>query len=392
MDLESVFRNIHADALAIDLLSFVEVRSETGSDGPGSEFLGALLRREGFDVELDPVEDGRPNVYARIHGARAAAPSLLINGHTDTIPVGQCDPAGRQGDYIAGRGSEDMKGGLVAMVHAASALRKAGVRLSGDLWLTGVVDHETPVGKKRGPRLLIDRMRNRIHPDAVLIAEGPPAIWSASLGSTIFTVTIRSRYEAIHTIKVPYSENPACWLGRLLVELEDLEGLFVTQAPHPLCGRESINVGIVTAGDYFNRLPTIGTVTGTWRWGPGKAFATVQRQFEEVCDRLAKASGLEFSVCFEAQREPFETPREHPLVQALLAAGRCAEGVAPDVIGMALVGDANLYVNDGGVATVYYGPAHETAHSDHERVSISRLVHCARVYAATAMNFCAVEE
>jgi acetylornithine deacetylase/succinyl-diaminopimelate desuccinylase-like protein len=44
------------------------------------------------------------------------------------------------------------------------------------------------------------------------------------------------------------------------------------------------------------------------------------------------------------------------------------------------------------VATVYYGPAHETAHSDHERVSISRLVHCARVYAATAMNFCAVEE
>ncbi len=135
MDLESVFRNIHADALAIDLLSFVEVRSETGSDGPGSEFLAALLRRQGFDVELDPVEDGRPNVYARIPGARAAAPSLLINGHTDTIPVGQCDPAGRQGDYIAGRGSEDMKGGLVAMVHAASALRQAGVRLSGDCGL-----------------------------------------------------------------------------------------------------------------------------------------------------------------------------------------------------------------------------------------------------------------
>jgi len=392
VDLEAVFRNIHAEALASDVLSFVEVSSETGSEGPGSEFLAALLRRQGFDVELDAVEDGRPNVYSRIPGARTAAPSLLINGHTDTIPVGQCDPPGREGDYVIGRGTEDMKGGLVAMVHAASALRKAGVRLSGDLWLTGVVDHETPAGKKRGPRLLIDRMRNRIHPDAVLIAEGPAAIWSASLGSTIFTVTIRSGRGAVHTVKVPYSENPAFWLGRLLVELEHLEGLFAAQEAHRLCGRESINVGIVTAGDYFNRLPATAAVTGTWRWCPGKIFTDVQRQFQEVCDRLAKASGLEVSVRFEAQREPFETPREHPLVQALLSAGMRVEGAAPDVIGMPLVGDANLYANDGGVATAYYGPAHETAHSDHERVSISRLVRCAKVYAATAASFCGVED
>ena len=55
---------------------------------------------------------------------------------------------------------------------------------------------------------------------------------------------------------------------------------------------------------------------------------------------------------------------------------------------MGLVGDANLYANDGGVPTVYYGPAHETAHSDGERVSAAQLGRCARVYALAAAGFC----
>ena len=59
---------------------------------------------------------------------------------------------------------------------------------------------------------------------------------------------------------------------------------------------------------------------------------------------------------------------------------------------MGLVGDANFYANDAGVPTVYYGPAHETAHSDDERVSVAQLTHCAKVYAAAAMTYCGVAE
>jgi acetylornithine deacetylase/succinyl-diaminopimelate desuccinylase-like protein len=110
----------------------------------------------------------------------------------------------------------------------------------------------------------------------------------------------------------------------------------------------------------------------------------------DICERLASASGLEFTASFEAQREPFETPADHPVIRALLAAGESVTGKQPPVTGMALVGDGNLYANDAGVPVVYYGPAHETAHSDHERVSLLQLAHCARVYAATALNYCGV--
>jgi acetylornithine deacetylase/succinyl-diaminopimelate desuccinylase-like protein len=391
VDLTPIFEHLDASAIARDVLEFVRVPSETGADERGTRYLADLFRRNGFSAEVDEISPGMANVYSLIEGAAPGAPALLINGHTDTIPIGDSDPPAIDGDWVIGRGTEDMKGGLVAMVHAAAALRKAGVRLAGNLWLSGVADHEAPEGKKRGPRRLIEHLRSgRIAVDGIVIVEGPAAIWSASLGSTIFTVTIESRRGRIHTVKVPYFENPALYAGRLLVELEKLERAFAQEPPHPLCGHERINIGIVAAGDYFNRLPTPAVVTGTWRWTPGKTHSDVEAQLSEICRTLSTEMALEHSLLFEGTREPFETPRDHPLMQALLAGGSAAMPQPPEVIGMALVGDANLYANEAGVPVAYYGPAHETAHSDHERVSISSLMNCARLYAATAIQFCGV--
>ena len=386
----SVLAEIDPEAIARDTLEFVRVKSETGQELGGSLFLADLMRREGFDPSLDEVEPNRPNVHCRITGSGGGR-TFLMNGHTDTIPINQSAPPSRDGDWIIGRGAEDMKGGLVAMVHAASALKKCGVHLNGDLWLTGVIGHETPIGKKEGPRRLIERLRaGTIQADAILIVEGPCAIWAASLGSTIFAVTIRSPLGPIHTIKVPFAANPARWAGRMLQEFAQLEERFAGTPPHPLCGRQQINVGILHGGDYVNRLPTPIEIAGTWRWPPGKTLALIQEQLRMLCDTLSRESGLEFSARFEAAREPFETPADHELVQALRNAGQRVAGIPADVIGMGLVGDGNLYANDAGVPTVYFGPAHETAHSDLERVSVSQLVHCAKVYALAAAEFCGV--
>ncbi|MER3486653.1 MAG: acetylornithine deacetylase, partial [Chloroflexota bacterium] len=59
---------------------------------------------------------------------QGGGPSLLFNGHVDTIPLGRAWPPRREGRWIWGRGAEDMKGGLVAMVHALGAVQRAGVR------------------------------------------------------------------------------------------------------------------------------------------------------------------------------------------------------------------------------------------------------------------------
>lgn len=393
---EKILQHIDPATIAQDVLDFVRVTSETGFEGDGSRFLAGLLQREGLEVELDEVAPGRPNVYARVPAARVHPDSgvgraLVLNGHTDTIPVGASAAPNRTGDWVVGRGAEDMKGGLVAMVHAVSALKRAGVKLLGDLWLTGVVDHETPVGKKAGPRRLIQHLRSgRVPADAILIAEGPAAIWAASLGSTIFHLRIEAGRDPVHTVKTRYAENPALWAGRALATFGRWEQEFAAAPGHPLCGSEQINVGMVHGGDYFNRLPTAMTITGTRRWTPGKTLADVQKEFQALCDELRAESGLAADTTFEAFREPFQTRPDHPLIGALREAGEAATGQTPELIGMALVGDANLYANEADVAAVYYGPAHETAHSDEERVSVTQLARCAGIYALAAARFCGV--
>jgi acetylornithine deacetylase/succinyl-diaminopimelate desuccinylase-like protein len=124
----------------------------------------------------------------------------------------------------------------------------------------------------------------------------------------------------IHTIKVPYQDNPARWVGRLLEEFAALEASFAAGNAHPLCGRERLNVGMIHAGDYVNRLPTPAQVLGVWRWPPGRAEESVRSRLEALCSRLANESGMSFEFSMEATREPFETPEDHPVVEALSGA------------------------------------------------------------------------
>src|SRR5262249_4055352 len=154
-----------------------------------------------------------------------------------------------------------------------------------------------------------------------------------------------SRDGPIHTIKVPYAANPAHWLGRLLVEFERLEREFAGVPPHPLCGREQLNVGRIEAGDYVNRLPTPIRVVGTWRWMPGKTQEDIHEALKSLCWSLTQQSGLLIDFSLEAAREPFETGAEHAIVRAFETAGLRISGGAPQRIGMPLVGDANLFSN-----------------------------------------------
>ena len=390
MNVDEVLARIDGEAIAADTLEFVRVKSETGVESAGCEFIADLWRREGLEPSVDVVEGDRNNVYTTVEG-RGGGPALMFNGHIDTIPIGASDPPARDGEWIVGRGAEDMKGGLVAMTHAAAAIQQAGVRLAGELTLTSIVGHEVPVGKKEGAIRLIQRVRDGdLHADAMIIVEGRRAIWTASLGFVSFTITITSPRGRIHNLYVPYAENPARWAGEVLSRLARWEDDFADGPAHPLAGRTQVNVGIVDAGDYMNRVPTPAVITGTYRWPPGRDWEAGAAAFEALRAEIADRSGLEVTVGYLGLRPPFETSADEPVVRSVTAAARAVTGDDPDVIGMALVGDANLFANQIPVPTVYYGPGHGTAHSDHERIRADDLTECARIYALASIEYCGV--
>ncbi len=381
---------IEPEWLAEQTLALVETPSVTMDETTVCAQFAELLVDAGLDVDVRQVTPGRNNLYAKISGT-GEGPALLFNGHLDTIPVGDCIPFGRDGDTITGRGTTDMKGGLVAMLGMARALLASGTRLKGDVWLTAVVGHEEPVAEKDGPRALIkDLSVGRLSCDRICIVEGRDALWVMSMGSMVWTIRLKSPRGGAHTQYVPFKDNPIRFVGDVIQRIAHRQEEMDRGDVHPLAGAERIDVGIVNAGDYFNRTPVDCVLTGTRRWAPGRTARTCLGELDVLVGEALSGSGLTAEVTMVHDREPFETSPDDPAVRAFAAAHREVVGRDVNYVGMRIVGDANLYVHGTGIPTFYYGPSNETAHSDLETISVERLLSAAKVYTQAAMGFCGV--
>ncbi len=383
---------IDAEWLARQTQMLVEIPSVTMNEAEVCRCYEQQLRELGLDVDVRQVTDGRPNLYSRIQGT-GDGPALMLNGHLDTIPNNNNQLCYRDGDLLYGRGTTDMKGGMAAILGAARALLASGVKLKGDLLLTAVVGHEEPEAEKDGPRALIDDINEgRIACDRIIIVEGPDALWVMSMGSMVFTMTLTSDRGGMHTQYVPFSENPIRHMGDLICRIHKFQQELDAGDVHPLAGAERIDLGIAQAGDYFNRTAPSCSLTGTRRWTPGKQAPEVLAELGALAAPFAAAGGLKLDVRMEHEREPFETPLDDPIAQAVASAHKQVTGTEAEAVGKRIVGDANLYVHGTGVPTIYYGPSNETAHSDVETVSIQRIDSAAKVYALAAMEYCGVSE
>lgn len=390
MGTEQIIAGIDAQWIAARTCELTEVYSVTMAEAEVCGVYEQMMRDIGLEVDVREVSPGRNNLYARLKG-QGDGPALMLNGHLDTIPVGNCPPCYREGNRIYGRGTTDMKGGMAAALAAVKAIKESGVELQGDLWLTAVVGHEETEAKKDGPRALIADLNNeRIGAERILIVEGRDALWVMSMGSMVFTIALESAEGGKHTQYVPFAENPLRHVGDLIQRIHQYQRQLDTGILHTLAGAERIDLGMVAGGDYFNRTPLTCTLTGTRRWLPGRNADLVLAELQSLAEPFAAAGKLALRVEMDHQREPFETSTDDEAVQAVARAHRDVVGEEADFVGMRIVGDANLYVHGTDVPTFYYGPCNETAHADIEWVEIDRLERAAKVYALAAIDYCRV--
>jgi len=390
-DRQAVLDKIDGEWIADLTEEMVRIPSVTMNETEVCAYYERQLGELGLEVDVREVTPGRPNLYSCVRG-QGEGPTLMLNGHLDTIPNQTNQSCYRDGDLMFGRGTTDMKGGMAAVLGAVRALQESGTTLAGDLWLTAVVGHEEPEAGKDGPKALIQDINDgRIAADRIIIVEGDDELWVMSMGSMVFTVTLTPSNGGRHTQYVDFRDNPIRFAGDLVAAISARQDELDSADVHPLAGAERIDLGILHAGDYFNRTPVLCRFTGTRRWSPGKSAAEVLEELGQLVAPIALAGGMTAEVTMDHEREPFETALDDPLVEAVRAAHRELFDEAPRVVGRRIVGDANLYVHGSGVPTIYYGPSNETAHADIENVSITRVVDSARIYALSAMNFCGVQ-
>jgi succinyl-diaminopimelate desuccinylase len=380
----------------VRLPSVVRPGDPTATEAAVARHVEAWLAREGFEVEVQDVAPGRPNVIAWTGEPRNGL-TLLLEGHTDVVTEG--DPAAWThppfaaalvGGRIYGRGSADMKAGLAAAMVAAAVLRRRRVPLGGRLVVGALVDEEADM---IGARHLASSRIGRTLSAAIICEPEQNELCLEQRGVVWARVTLRGRMA--HGAMPEAGVNPIVALGRLLREGEALERRLRRLSMRsrylrpptvtPTCVQAPVH-GVPQS----NVIPAVAEVTLDIRLTPGPDESAIVKEIERAC---ATVAGSVPGVTVEWKpvngvRHATRVDRSEPLVRAMVTAVRQATGRPPRFGGVPGSTDGTILRSVLGVPIVTCGPGHRLIpHRVDEHVEVRELVDAARIYAVSAMHY-----
>lgn len=354
-----------------------------GASGEASiaRVLAEELRSMGLQVEIQEVAPDRPNVIGVLEG-RAPGRSLIFCGHVDTVGVAGMarpfDPLERQG-RLYGRGSQDMKGGVAAMVGAARVIAESGGLANGRLIIACVVDEEHA---SLGAEALVTRWRA----DAGVVTE-PTDLHVAVAHKGFEWIEIETEGRAAHGSRPRDGRDAIMRMGRVLTELEALDRSLQSGRAHDLVGPASLHASLIDGGRELSSYPDRCVLQIERRTIPGEQEGAGGREVAAILQRLSSRDS-EFRGVSRAMfaRAPYEIPRSHEL-PALLQSTAAASGAASDIIGMSFWTDAAV-LGGAGIPSVLFGPTGGGLHGLEEWVEVQSVLTCRDVLVALAREWC----
>ena len=364
-------------ALARALVATPSVNPEIEESGAGeaevAELTAGWLRAWGLSVEMSEVAAGRWNVVGRLEGD-GDGPTLLLNGHLDTVGVTgmTVEPFGGelQDGRLWGRGACDMKGGVAALLAATAKVARD--PLPGTLVVALTADEEHA---SLGMETLV---RSGMSADAAVICEPTGlAVMPAHKGFVWLEVAFQGR--AAHGSRPDVGVDAIEHAGHYLTALGALRSRLRAGEPHPLLGHGSFHAGTIDGGSAPSVYPDACRLVLERRTLPGEGAAGVVDEFQAILDDLAAVvPEFDAKLTQGLARPATEIPNDSPLVAGLLAAC-AAERVEPMLAGMTAWVDA-AFLNQAGTPAVCFGPgAIAQAHSADEWIECSEIVTCAAV-------------
>lgn len=395
-------------AIARDVSRLVQERSVTGQERAAAVRVVALARDLGLPATLDvhdldalrahPAHPGEEAPRSELVGATVTlpgadprAPRLCLNGHVDVVPEGAerwaRDPWGGtiEDDGVHGRGSVDMKGGVVAALHALGALRAAGTSLPGDLVLQVVASEED------GGLGTFAALQQDAAFAACLIPEPTELrIVCAHGGALTFTGVVRGRsahaaqrLEGVSAIDRYVPIHAALHAHEHAVNARPRHPLLAEAAlPYPLL------VGRLAAGRWSSQVPDELTFEGRLGVAVGESLEDARAGLERAVADAADDTGPAVQILWSGgQFGPGETDLLDPWVGLVRGAAAAELGSPPPLGGVGYGCDMRLYC-DRAIPCVLFGPSGiRLAHAVDERVAVDDLLTVARVIVRSAVAF-----
>jgi acetylornithine deacetylase len=385
------------EALIGDAAALLRVPSVTGREWPALEALAELAAARGLDADLHrhdlcalrahpdhPGEEApREDVWGLTATLAGGAPRrVCVNGHVDVVGPGTAP--WRHGPWsgaledgrLYGRGAVDMKGAVVAALHAVAA-----VRAVADAAPTVVL--QCVASEEDGGLGTFAALERDSAFDAALIPEPTGfRVVCAQAGALTFRCVIPGR--AAHAAHRLEGCSAIDRYVRAHEALNALERRINATVGHPLM-RElelpyPVLVGRVQGGEWSSQVPDrvefegrLGVPVGT---DPEAARAGLEAALAAALDDGEAPAEVQWTGGAFA---PAETPPDHPWVAAVAGAVADERGGEPALAGVPWGADMRLF-RARGIPCVMAGTSGiERAHAVDEWVAVDELVALARV-------------
>jgi acetylornithine deacetylase len=403
---------VDRDRIGDDLTALVRIESVTGNEQAVQTEAALRMATAGLEVtriDADPTailsDPDFPGmeaprtvlpVVAGATGRIGSARRVIIAGHIDTVAAGarenwSTDPFGAEirDGHLYGRGSMDMKGGVVAGLAALRALVDTEVELDGEAVLLTV-----PAEEDGGAGMLAAIRAGYVAEMAVITEPTDLEIVTAHAGALTFRLAIAGRsahaafrlegvsaIEKLHVIHDALIEDE-----RVRNAAERHPAMRDLRLPYPT------NLGMVQGGDWSSTVPDALVVEG--RYGvrvdesPEQAEHALREAVAAACADDPWLQDHPASIEITGGRfASAAVPHTHVLPWSLGETARDVLGKLPPFVGMPYGADMRLLVHQGGTPTVLYGPGEPTlAHAPDEHIDLEEIARCARVLAVWAMR------
>ncbi|MFI6999979.1 M20/M25/M40 family metallo-hydrolase [Nocardia sp. NPDC050175] len=383
-----------ADEMA-DLLTALVAHETENPPGRGlrdcARALSAAMGGLGLDGEIIgvPAVDAQEDPCIVRATVGDGAKTLYFHGHFDVVPVqdrGQF--AARRADgKIIGRGTADMKGGIVSMLYGAAAAKELGLLGDGKIVIHLVCDEET--GSVAGSGFL--RQHGLIDPTAVAMVTAEPSagkIWHAARGAVSLRVTVHGR-EA-HVGQANFGINSFQHMVRIAAPLEKyVRTMLDKHTAYAMDGKDArgsmvVVGGLSGGGSNFNVVPGTTWFTLDSRFNPEEDLEVELKNLTTIIENAADSIGAEVTVELTQFQPSASTDQHHPAGQALAQCISQATGAQPSFEMCAGILDTRWYAQLDIPAFAYGAGRLDVSHGPHEYVDEHEMRSAAAVYALYA--------